>query len=64
MKRILVAIDESRPALAAVRTAGEIAAGMGLGEVTVRHVDTTLPTPSGQVRYMFPPPRPQAWPWV
>ncbi len=62
MKRILVAIDESKPALAAVRAAGEIAAGLGLGEVTVLHVYTALPTPSGDVKYPFPPDRPEEWP--
>ena len=62
MKRIVVAIDESKPALAAVRMAGQIAIGLGLGEVTVLHVFTALPTPSGEMKYPFSPDRPQDWP--
>ena len=62
MKQILVGIDESENALVAVETAGQIAAGLGLGEVTVLHVYTAIPTPSGKVKYPFPPDRPQEWP--
>ena len=61
MKRVLVAVDGSDFATSAVRTAAEIAKGVGLKSVTLVNVIPLVAGPMGPVFVAAPPDDIEAW---